>query len=37
MADDNNSVALRWIVLFLLLALGGAVLAIQFVGGSLMA
>ena len=32
---DSDSVPLWWVVLFLLLALGGAALAVQAVGGSL--
>lgn len=35
MADNDGSIPLWWIVFFLLLALGGAIGAINLVGGSI--
>jgi len=34
MSDSDNSVPFGWILLFVLLVIGGMVLAINFVGGS---
>ncbi len=34
MSDTDNSLPLGWILLFAVLALGGLVLAVNFVGGS---
>lgn len=36
MADNDGSVPLWWIVFFLLLSLGGAIGAINYVGGSIL-
>lgn len=37
MANDDNSVPLSWVLLFVALALGAGVAAVLFTGGSLMA
>ena len=37
MANDDNSVPLSWVLLFVALALGAGVAAVIFAGGSLMA
>ncbi len=37
MANDDNSVPLSWVLLFVALALGAGVAAVMFAGGSLMA